>query len=301
MIKTIIIVGPTASGKSRFSIELSKYFNNIEIINADAFQIYRQLNIGVNKTNYKKYPDIKHHLFDIKNVNEYYDVKYYKDDCYKIIDEINSKKNIPVICGGTGLFIDAIIKNYDFIEQEIIVNNYEDLSNEELHKKLLSLDPDEANKVHPNNRKRILRSISIYEQTGVKKSSLNKTKKPFIKPLVIYLEPNRERLIKLIENRFDKMIEMGWKQEIEEILKTYPDFFSFNSSKALGYYELFNFSPNEAKDIILKKTKSYAKRQNTWFKNHNYDKIINITFDEYNNDILDSSLVQKIKEFLYET
>lgn len=300
MIKTIVVVGPTASGKSRFSIHLSNFINNIEIINADAFQIYKQLNIGVNKTDYKKYPHIKHHMFDFLNVSDYYDVKYYKDDCYKIISEINNRNNIPIICGGTGLFIDALIKNYDFIEQEIEIKEYENLTNEQLHEKLRNLDPIEAHRVHPNNRKRVLRSISIFEQTGIKKSTLNKTKTPFIDPLIIYLEPNRKNLMDSISLRYEKMIEEGWKQEIDNILKEFPRFFEYNSSKALGYSELYNFSPEEAKEIIIKKTKRYAKRQNTWFRNHKYDKIITISFDSYDNNILDDNLINKIKEFLYE-
>lgn len=263
MKKAIIIVGPTASGKSKLAINLAKEFN-LEIINADAFQVYKEISIGVDKPSYQTLKEIKHYFISTKSINEPWNIKVFKDECYKLIIE-NEKPFI--IVGGSNLYIDAIIKNYNLpnLSQNKDLNN---LSNVELWNKLKKIDEKEATKIGLNNKKRLIQAIRIIESTNQKKSDL-KNLDPFIDPFVIKINIKRDCLYEKINKRIDKMQLEGWIEEVKKLVDQKIDF-TLPSLKAIGYNEIANGLINNEVinwDLIKKKTRNYAKRQETWCKN----------------------------------
>ncbi len=285
MKKVLVIVGSTATGKSDLAIELLKEFNG-EIISGDSIQIYQGLDIGsakISKDYLLKYP---HHLIDILSPFDSYSVYDFQKNARDKIKEISLKNKLPIIAGGTGLYIKATIYDYEFSTKEN--HSFEsDLDNESLWLRLKELDPLSADKIHPNNRVRVLRAINIALE-GVKKSELeSKQKKEKIYDvLMIGIKKDREILYQNIEKRIDKMFEQGLLQEVENLLKQGLDF-SYQSLKGIGYKEFKEYfentiSLNEVRNLIIRNSKRFAKRQETWFKNqeqvewYEFDDILNI-------------------------
>ena len=276
------IVGPTGSGKTSLACEVASRFN-LPIINADAFQIYQEMNIGTAKIS-KDDPLYKHHyIVDVINPSETYSVKQYRDDFDKIIFDLLKNNKDVIICGGTGLYLRAVL--YDYVFPELGDSNtekYESLGVEELYGRLQNLDPVSASQIHPNNKKRVMRALIIAENSKNTKSeniASQEHKMRFDDVQILFLNPNREELYKTINTRVDQMFDNGLVEEVKDLLKKYK--FSLTAYQAIGYKEVIDYlhgetTLEECKELIKKRTRNYAKRQVTFFK-HQFETI------EFNN------------------
>lgn len=284
MEKIIVIVGPTAVGKTKLSIELAKKLEG-EIINADSTQIYKELDIATAKVTEDEKEGIIHHLFDIKTIDEDYTVYDYQKDCRLKIKEILAKNKIPIIVGGTGLYIKAALYDYDFKEEEIH-ENFDSLSNDELYEKLISIDP--KNEIHKNNRKRIVRALNYFLNNNKPISANNKTNKLLYDCIFIGLTTDRENLYNLINKRTDKMAEMGL---IDEAKKIYDIGIKSKAVMTpIGYKEFFEYFDNkisldEAISKIKQNCRRYAKRQYTWFKHQMDINWFDVNFNDFNQTV----------------
>ena len=272
----LAIVGPTGVGKTKLSVELAKYYNGI-IINADAVQIFKSLDIGSAKVREEEKCGIPHLLFDIKNPDEDYTVKNYQTDARKIIEEYKNK-NI-IFCGGTGFYLSAALMDYRFYEDED-TNTYDDLTNEELYVLAKKKNPDL--KVDSNNRIRLIRA-------------LNKKNVPVVEPKMLYdnviiigLTTQRDRLYDIINSRVDTMFTKGLITEVKALHAKYPN--SRVLKSAIGYKEVIDylagkFTLEEAKELIKKNSRHYAKRQYTWFNNKMNVTWFDVNYDNFNETI----------------
>ena len=279
--KLIVVVGPTASGKSALAIKIAKKFNG-EIVSADSRQIYRGMNIGTAKPTKKEIIAIPHHLIDIKNPNENYTVAEYKRDAIKTINKILKKKKLPILVGGTGLYIKAILDNLNIPEvapdmklRGKLEKKIKKYGLKYLFEKLIKIDPEAAYIVDQNNPRRIIRALEIAIKTKKQFSSQRKTGKPIFDFLEIGIEWPKNTLNERINKRVDLMIKEGLIGEVENLIKKYGQ--KHQSFDAIGYREIIEYlnkksSLETAIDLIKNKTRRYAKRQITWFKK---DKRIN--------------------------
>jgi tRNA dimethylallyltransferase len=266
-------MGPTCSGKT----ELANYLIDklgCEAINFDAFQIYKDMNIGTAKLAKDDPHYSKYHLLDIKSPEESFSVKEYQELCRNELDKILSKNKDVVLVGGTGLYVRAALFDYQFEDEVVPVDeDLNNLTNEELHALLTKLDPLESEKIHVNNRKRLLRAISLIRHANKSKSDIlsNQQHKPIYKDVrFIYISPNREKLYNDIDNRVLFMLENGLIDEVKSLLKKYK--LSLTASQGIGYKEVIDYLQNKIKyedcvALIQKRTRNYAKRQVTFFKN----------------------------------
>ena len=273
----IVITGPTAVGKSDLSLFLAHKLNG-EIINADSTQIYKGLDIATNKI--KDTEGIKHYLFNEKDLREDYTVFDYQKDARRAIDDILSRGKIPILVGGTGLYINAALYDYKF--EDKANDEYEGVSNDELYKMLLEVDPNTS--IHLNNRVRVISALNYYKANGKPYSEKEKDFKLLYDTIFIGLTADRDILYYKINKRVDKMIEEGLVEEAREI-------YDLNiRSKAvmtpIGPKELFdyfdgNISLDEAIDLIKSKSRKYAKRQYTWFRNQMKLKWFETNYDDF--------------------
>ncbi len=279
----ICIVGPTAVGKTKLSVELAKIYNG-EIINADSMQIYKGLDIGTAKVTKEEMQHIKHHLLSIKEVEEDYTVFDYQKDARKKIDEIKSKGKIPILVGGTGYYIKSALYDYEFNLEEIDNrSNYDDLSNEEINRRI---DNYECGFIYDrDNRQRIIRLLNKLENGWFPEQKEFKLIYPDV--IFIGLTTDREKLYERINERFDNMI-------IPLIDEVKPYALANNQSKSLmtgiGYKELFPFFNNEDTLVNVvneckKNSRNYAKRQYTWFKNQMDIDWLDVDFNNFDNTI----------------
>ena len=283
MSRVIVITGPTAVGKTKLSIELAKKLNG-EIINADAMQVYKGLNIGTAKVTEKEKENIPHHLFDIKEVEEEYSIYNYQKDCRKVIDNILRRNKTPILVGGTGLYIKAALYDYKLSEEKTN-NTYDNLKTEEIYKELLQLDKDIN--IDKNNRRRLIRALNYYKENNTSISN-NKTNKLLYDTIFIGLTTDREILYKKINQRVDNMIENGLLEEVkyyyDKNIKTKP------LINGIGYKELYNYfdglcSKEEAVEKIKQNSRHYAKRQYT-FLNHQLNVVwFETDYNNFNNTI----------------
>ena len=283
MDKIYIIAGPTASGKTSTAIEVAKLING-EIICADSMQIYKYMDIGTAKVKQEEMQEIPHYLYDIVTPDTEFSVAdYVKMDKEKIADIINRGKK-PIIVGGTGLYIESLIYGYDLggakTDDNIKKRLFDELANygaEYMHNKLREVDPVDADKIHKNNTKRLIRALEIYELTGQTKSKTNtQDKKPIYDVDLNILDFPREELYKRINQRVDIMFNEGLVNEVLNLTNLGYDF-SLQSMQAIGYKEFSGFTVDELKsdatisnlkELIAKNTRHYAKRQITWFKRY---------------------------------
>lgn len=282
--KVICIVGPTASGKTGLAIELAKKIN-AEVISADSMQIYKGLDIGTAKVTDEEAQGIKHHLIDICNITDKFSVADFKALCYDKIDEILSRGKNVIICGGTGLYISAIVDNMNFTEEDVDIEYRKYLeklaqekSNEYVYNMLKEIDPKSAETIHPNNLKRVIRALEIARNSDKIKSIHMEEEKERIKKedskyefFVYYIDHDRDYLYERINKRVDIMVEDG---VVDEALKVYNMNLDKDNTcmQAIGYKEFFPYFKGEdtLENCILKlkqETRRYAKRQMTWFKN----------------------------------
>lgn len=281
----IVIAGPTGVGKTKLSVELAKLIN-AEIINADSMQIYKDLNIGTAKIKEEEKENIKHHLFDIKNVEDIYTIYDYQKDCRNKIEEILSKGKKVILVGGSGLYIRAALYDYK-LEEESSQNEYNELTNQELLEKIK--EKDENTTIHINNRKRLVRYLNKLENN----SEINTESKIIYEFDIIGLTTQRDNLYNIINKRVDKMVEEGL---IEEVKQFYDQkIYSKAINTGIGYKELYKYfdkeiTKEEALELIKKNSRRYAKRQYTFFNNqftmkwfetdyNNFNKIVNEVYN----------------------
>lgn len=276
--KVIVICGPTASGKTKLSIELAKKING-EIISADSMQIYKEMDIGTAKVTKEEMQGIKHYLIDIVSPDERYSVADFKNDAENAIEEILKKNKVPIIVGGTGLYIDSVINGIEYNEINTDLKyraELEEIANreglEKLYKLAMKIDEDATTKISKNDKKRIFRILEIYKSTGKTKTELEiESRKQGSKYdfFIFGTIMDREKLYSKINLRVDKMIEEGLIDEVKEIFNKYKIFPT--SMQGIGYKEIKeyldkNCTKEEAIDKIKMETRRYAKRQITWFK-----------------------------------
>ena len=276
--KVIVICGPTASGKTALSIELAKKING-EIVSADSMQIYKDMNIGSAKVTNEEMQEIKHYMIDCVSPDERFSVADYKTNAKNAIEEIIKKGKNPIVVGGTGLYIDALIYEIEYKDIKIDENYRKELQEieknqglEVLYKKALEIDPKAMEKISQNDSKRIMRVLEIYKATGKNKTEQEAESRLKEIPYdykVFALTMNREKLYERINKRVDIMIEKGLINEVENLLKKYKEFPT--SMQGLGYKEVRDYLQEKiTKDEMIEKIKQesrrYAKRQLTWFR-----------------------------------
>lgn len=297
MTKVIIITGPTGVGKTKLSIEIAKRLHT-EIINGDAYQVYQDMNILTAKIKENEKENIPHHLFDIKMPTEEYSVAEYQQNVRNLIDDFTTRKLVPLIVGGSGLYIDSIIYDYNFssnARSNKTEEVYANLSNEKLHQVLQSLNLEASVKIHHNNRKRVLRAIELAKNDAVI-NTFNNTL--VYDPLIIFLNEPREELYSNLNKRVDLMVEEGLIEEVSNLQKKN---LSKTASLAIGYKELIpyfedNKNLSDCLEEVKKNTRHLAKRQITWFKRHQNINIIEI--DRLNFDNTIEKVYSLITEFL---
>lgn len=272
--KIIIVLGPTASGKSKLAIRLAKKFDG-EIISADSRQIYRGMNIGTAKPSKKELAVVSHHLIDIKNPDENYAAAEYKRDALKTIKKILKRKRLPILVGGAGLYVKAVADNLEIPEvkpdlklRQKFEKEIEKYGLKYLFDKLINLDPEAAHIVDPNNPRRVIRALEIALKTKKPFSTQRQAGKPLFDFLEIGISLPQNLLQQRINRRVDLMIKSGLMREVQNLVKKYG--VKQQSFDAIGYREIINYlnkkiSLEEAAELIKKNTKAYAKRQMTWF------------------------------------
>lgn len=275
--RLLVIVGPTAVGKTDISIHLAKHFNG-EVISGDSMQIYRGLNIGTAKITEQEMQHIPHHMIDIKEPHESFSVSEFQREARDIITSINKRGKLPILVGGTGLYVHAITHDYQFTnigsdetfreEMEAFANQYGNIA---LHQKLHKLDPESSASIHPNNRRRVIRALEVYELTGKPFTSFQKREEQSIYDAVfIGLSMDRDMLYERINTRIDTMIEKGLENEALNLYN--KNLIESQAAQAIGYKELFLYfdgklSKEAAIELLKRNSRRYAKRQYTWFKN----------------------------------
>lgn len=305
----IILTGPTAVGKTKASIGLAKAIGG-EIISADSMQVYRHMDIGSAKITKEEMADVPHYLIDVLEPEEEFHVVRFQQMAKAAMTDIYSRGKIPIIVGGTGFYIQALLYDIDFTENEgdsVYREKLEALAKEKgaayLHGQLAMVDPKSAEEIHANNIKRVIRALEFYHQTGQKISEHNERERQKESPYqfcYFVLNDRRECLYERIDQRVDQMIRNGLVQEVQT-LKEKGCTKQMVSMQGLGYKEIFSYlegdcSLEEAVYIIKRDTRHFAKRQLTWFKRER--DVIWVQKDElnYDDEKLLQSLLESIKE-----
>ncbi len=275
----IIIAGPTASGKTGLSIQLARQLNT-EIVSADSMQVYRHMNIGSAKPTREEQQGIVHHLIDIVSPFEAFSVKQYTDLAKDAIAQIHAKNKIPIVVGGTGLFINSLINNVMFTETENdagvrqeLQRYAEEKGTDALHQILQDIDPESALKIHANDVKRTIRAIEIYRTTGLTMSEHIRRSRlipSFYDLFYIGLTMDRAVLYDRINQRVDRMMSSGLEEEVRGLLEMGLDD-SYQSMQGIGYKELIwylqgKLTLQQAVETVKQESRRYAKRQLTWFR-----------------------------------
>lgn len=306
----IIIAGPTGVGKTEISLELAERTGG-EIISCDSMQIYEGMDIGSAKADEEERRRVVHHMIDVVTPFDPFTVSDYKEAAEKAIDEILSRGKVPIMVGGTGLYIDAVIKDLSFTEggndqkyreaMEVLARTE---GNEEVHRMLASVDPEAAEKIHPNNLKRVIRALEVQHVTGKPFSSFKDTGRlnPKYDVHYFYLNKNRKDLYEGIDRRVEIMMDMGLLDEIRRLKASGLDE-SYVSMKGIGYKEMLSYldgecSLEEAKDLVKQRSRNYAKRQLTWFRHNEY--ATELSKDQYSDEEI-LIILEKYANGWYET
>ena len=274
----IILTGPTAVGKTKLSIALAKAVNG-EIISADSMQVYKHMDIGSAKIMPKEMDGVRHYLVDELEPFEEFHVVRFQEMAKAAMKEIRSRGHIPILVGGTGFYIQAVVRDIDFTENEASPyrTELERLAEEKgstwLHEELKKVDPESAEAIHENNIKRVIRALEFYKLTGKKISEHNEEQRERQSPYnfaYFVLNDEREHLYRRIEQRIDQMMEAGLVEEVRR-LKEMGCHQEMVSMKGLGYKEILEYLDGtytlpEAVEILKRDTRHFAKRQITWFK-----------------------------------
>ena len=277
--KIVVICGPTASGKTALSIALAKAFDG-EVVSADSMQIYRRMDIGTAKPTKQEMDGVPHHMLDVAEPGEAYSVSRYVEEATACVEDILARGKLPIICGGTGLYIDGLIRGTDYQPagtdngiREQLEGEWEAQGAEEMMARLAAVDPDSAARLHLSDKRRILRALEVYLATGETITVHNaRTKEipPRYEAIMIGLntEP-RQILYDRIDRRVGVMLEQGLLQEVQSLLE--DGLLEGTAAQAIGYKELLAYFRGEmtletAADLIRQKSRNYAKRQLTWFR-----------------------------------
>jgi len=274
----VVIVGSTAVGKTELSIEIARKFNG-EIISGDSMQVYKGMDIGTAKITTEETKGIPHYMIDIKEPDEEFSVADFKTYVQKYIDEITNRQKLPIIVGGSGLYIQGALYNFNFSERkrnqaitEKLEKELEDKGNDFLYNRLKKIDPKQAEKIHPNNFRRVIRALEVYEMTGKTMSTYHQEQnnEPLYDIIYIGLEMERKLLYNRINKRIDMMVENGLEAEVYDLYKR--GLKDYQSMKAIGYKEFIPYFEKEQSlersiELLKRNSRRYAKRQNTWFKN----------------------------------
>ncbi len=278
----LVVLGPTAVGKTELSLKIAKHING-EIISADSMQIYRKMDIGTAKASESDRKQVRHHLIDIVDPDQDFSVADYQKRVDDLIPKIVKKGKIPILVGGTGLYIKAIIQGFLFPEMETnmelrskLEKEAEKYGNEYVHNKLEEIDIELANKLHPNDLRRVIRGIEVYKETGNTITYYKKKQEATpmrYNALKIGLTREREMLYERINQRINIMIENGLINEVKNLLDNGYDI-RMTALQGLGYKEIIRYINNEysydeAVRILKRDTRHFAKRQITWFKRDN--------------------------------
>ncbi|WP_283092917.1 tRNA (adenosine(37)-N6)-dimethylallyltransferase MiaA [Planococcus alpniumensis] len=289
MVEVIAVVGPTASGKTALSIELAKRLGG-EIINGDSMQVYRGMDIGTAKIRPEEMAGIPHHLLDIRDPEESFSVAEYQELVRQKIDEIQQRGMLPIIVGGTGLYVQSVLFDYRFSKQQVnedlrrtLHAELERLGPEAMHSKLLELDPEID--IHPNNTRRVLRALEIL-LSGEEKEDGSLAQAPMYDELIIGLDVPRAKLYERIDSRVDSMMDAGLLDEVRNLYDN--GLRDVQSIKAIGYKELYGYFDGmypleEAVAKLKRNSRKYAKRQFTYFRNKMPILWLDATADQENN------------------
>ena len=277
-IKTVFIVGPTASGKTGLGISLASIFSG-EIVSADSMQIYKGIHIASAAPDKAEMQGIPHHLLEFLDTNCPFSVADYVKLARECIDDIQGRGKLPIVVGGTGLYISSLLDNTAYLEEKTdpdlrkeLEKQFDTLGAEEMLKKLSEFDPDTAKRLHPNDRRRIIRAFEVFRTTGktiTEQNELSHLNESQIDPLVIGITyEDRQRLYDRINKRVDIMIENGL---LDEAQKAYRESAVKGGFQAIGHKELFGYikgtaTLEEATELLKMQTRRYAKRQLTWFR-----------------------------------
>ncbi|RHW36556.1 tRNA (adenosine(37)-N6)-dimethylallyltransferase MiaA [Neobacillus notoginsengisoli] len=286
--KIVAIIGPTAVGKTKLGIEIAKHFNG-EVISGDSMQIYRGMDIGTAKVTPGEMEGIPHHLIDIRNPDEVFSVAEFQSLVEEKITDISLRGKLPIIVGGTGLYIQSVLYDYEFTEspadpafRERLEKLAREEGNEAVHRELALLDPRAAEHLHPNNVRRVIRALEIIKSSGMPLEENRKHNQPGQKydAAVIGLTMDREKLYDRINQRVDKMVSEGLIEEVQSLYN--QGLRDCQSIKAIGYKEIYDYldgktTLEESIEILKQNTRRYAKRQLTWFRNKMDVEWVNMT------------------------
>lgn len=287
MKKICVIAGLTATGKTSTAIKLAKIWN-AEIISADSVAVYKGLDIGSAKPTKKEQDNIPHHMIDIRNYQDTYNVADFQKEARKLIQEIQKSGKNVIVVGGTGLYIKALLYDYRF-EAESKSDYDRDEETEVLYKELQEKDPETAQTLHFNNRKRIIRALESYDKHGLTRSNLNQNNKDtqIIDADVFFLQGDRSKIYDRINKRVEKMFGMGLEKEVKDFYLEDQNIFTYHSFKSIGYREFEDYikgsiTKERCIELIQRNTRRFAKRQITWFKHQQPS----VWIDIYNEDPL---------------
>ncbi|WP_223700127.1 tRNA (adenosine(37)-N6)-dimethylallyltransferase MiaA [Sutcliffiella deserti] len=276
--KVVVIIGPTAVGKTRLSVELAKKING-EIISGDSMQIYRGMDIGTAKVTHDEMQGVPHYLIDIKEPTDTFSVAEFQKEVRHLIEIISQKGCIPIIVGGTGLYIQSVLYDYQFSEtgkdekvRLSIEKRVEEQGIDEVYKQLQQIDPRSAEQIHPNNVRRVIRALEVYYTTGKTMTEYQQSQQHELLYDVAFigLTMDRETLYNRINQRVDLMVENGLFDEVESLFQ--KGIRECQSIQAIGYKELYAYfdgrlTKQEAVETLRQNSRRYAKRQLTWFRN----------------------------------
>lgn len=276
--KLLVLVGPTAVGKTRLSLELAQTYN-CEIISGDSMQVYRGMDIGTAKATEEERSLIPHHLIDIHMPDYPFSVAEFQERARTLIDEISGRGKLPFIVGGTGLYVESVCYDYQFAERGMDEAFREEQrlyalehGDEALHRKLQEIDPETAQRIHPNDQRRVIRALEMFHTTGMKMSEQlagQKKESPY-ELCIVGLTMDRDLLYKRIEQRIDEMLEQGLVGEVKQLLDQGYGM-DLISMQGLGYKEIAaylhgTYSLEEAVTLLKRDTRHFAKRQLSWFR-----------------------------------
>lgn len=276
--KLVVLIGPTAVGKTNLSIQLAKRFNG-EIISGDSMQIYKKMDIGTAKITSEEMHGVPHHLIDLKNPDESFSAAEFQELVRKQITDITKRGKLPFIVGGTGLYIQSVIYDYQFSDavadeqfRRQLEERAEEVGYEAIHQELASTDPLSASQIHPNNIRRVIRALEIYHCTGKTMTEYQSKQQPemMYDAALVGLTMERDSLYERINRRVDIMMDAGLLEEVKGLYqKGYRD---CQSIQAIGYKELYDYfdgkvSLEDAIENLKQNSRRYAKRQLTWFRN----------------------------------
>lgn len=280
MSKIILIVGPTGTGKTTLSIKLAKKYDAV-ILNADSTQVYTEPLIATAKIKEHEKENIEHYLFDVVSLNDDYTLYDYQKDGRRLLDRFISENKNVIIVGGSGLYVKALLYNYVLEDKKEIDIDFSEYSNEELKNKVLALDPESD--IHVNNRQRLESFLKHYYETGKVIKKTDEINNKLYNFISIGLKSDRETLYKMLDKRVDSMFNEGLLDEAERLykmnLKNYANIIGY---KELNEYFNGNITLEEAKELIKRNTRRYAKRQFTWFNNQMKDiKWFDVNYDNF--------------------